>query len=58
VYPSRCTCSGLLLGLVYALAALLTLVPALMDRGRDDQDAADAPEVVDPPVRVLTGAAA
>lgn len=37
---------GLMLGLVYALAALLTLVPALLRRGRDDPDAAEHPTTV------------
>lgn len=37
---------GTLLGLVYAFVALLTLVPALLRRGRDDQDQTDHPTTV------------
>ena len=40
---------GLLLGLVYAFAALLTLVPALLRRGRDDQPPTDHPIAATPP---------
>lgn len=37
---------GMLLGLVYAVVALLTLVPALLRRGRNDQDPTEHPTAV------------
>ena len=48
---------GLMLGLVYALVALLTLVPALLRRGRDDQDLTDHPTTATPsmPAPATTG---
>lgn len=37
---------GMLLGLVYAFIALLTLVPAMLRRGRDDQGSTERPTAV------------
>ncbi len=44
---------GTLLALVYAAVALLTLVPALIRRGRDDQDSTDPSTTVAPPVSAV-----